>query len=185
MSQQSGGTVGSNDSVRDNASGNARGAIDTASVAAVADLADAGPKRRGGWPAGKPRSGTGSGAAAGTPSPDKSGSAGKSRQKEALDLSGIEAALVGIHAGLAMLTKNPVWEMPATEAEGIAKATANVARHYPKLAGHEKLVDWIMLIQVVGMAYGPRFYLSMPDKKEAPKTTTQPQSAVFPFPISN
>jgi len=84
-----------------------------------------------------------------------------------------------------MLTKNPVWEMPATEAEGIAKATANVARHYPKLAGHEKLVDWIMLIQVVGMAYGPRFYLSMPDKKDAPKTTTQPPSAVFPFPVSN
>lgn len=178
MSEQSSSPVGSPSGDDKRHGGNAGPAIDTASVAAVADLADGG-KRRGGWPKGKPRTGSDSGGSAAAGSPD-AGSSGprKAKEKIPVDLSGIEAALVGIHAGIAMLTKNPVWEMPASEAEGIAKATANVARHYPKLASHEKLIDWIMLIQVVGMAYGPRLYLSIPEKKEPEKKPTN----VAPFP---
>lgn len=80
-----------------------------------------------------------------------------------------------------MLTKNPVWEMPSSEAESVAKAVTNVARHYPKLAGHEKLVDWVMLIQTLGMVYGPRIYLSMPDKKEPPKPVQTPNLTVYPL----
>lgn len=83
-----------------------------------------------------------------------------------------------------MLTKNPVWEMPASEAESLAKATANVARHYPKLAGHEKLVDWVMLIQTIGMAYGTRIYLSMPDKPAA-KPAPAPNVMPFGMPMQN
>jgi len=81
-----------------------------------------------------------------------------------------------------MLTKNDDWNMSENEAASIAKATANVARHYPKLAGHEKLVDWIMLIQVLGMTYGPRIYLSMPDKEKSkpPASPSGPNLTQFP-----
>lgn len=163
---------------------NGGAAVDTNNVAPVSDLAGADkPKRRGGWPAGKPR-GTGGGsdnhsAGGGASAGSASGGRKTAAQKETLDLSGIEAALVGIHAGLAMLTKNPVWEMPKQEAESVAKAVANVARHYPKLAGHEKLVDWVMLIQALGMAYGTRIYLTMPDKKAEKK---EPPKNVSLFP---
>jgi hypothetical protein len=81
-----------------------------------------------------------------------------------------------------MLTKNPVWEMKPDEAASVAKATANVARHYPQLAGHEKLVDWVMLIQTIGMVYGPRVYLSMPDAKEKAKPPSAPASNLTMFP---
>jgi hypothetical protein len=71
--------------------------------------------------------------------------------------------------------------MPADEASALAKATANVARHYPALAGHEKLIDWVMLIQAVGIAYGTRVYLSMPEKPKQDK----PPATVYPFNQAN
>lgn len=174
MSQQSGGPVGSHDG-NGVATGNGPGgAIDPASVAPVDSLASSGgPKRAGGWPKGKPRGGSGNdgrdSAGSGNGGSSSAGTGKTGKKTEALDLSGIEAALVGIHAGLAALTKNPAWEMDNKEAESVGKAVANVARHYPKLAGHEKLVDWVMLIQTLGMVYGTRIYLSMPEKKASPK----------------
>jgi hypothetical protein len=183
MSEQSSGLVGSNDR-NGAANGTASGQpLDTSGVAAVNDIAGGDkPKRAGGWPKGKPRSGNNGSDSAGSGSGGSSASSARTSGKktEALDLSGIEAALVGIHAGIAMLTKNPIWEMQEAEAASVAKATANVARHYPKLAGHEKLVDWIMLIQTVGMIYGPRFYLSMPEKKAETKTAPPSNLTVFP-----
>jgi hypothetical protein len=54
-------------------------------------------------------------------------------------------------------------------------------RHYPSLAGHEKLADWAMLIQALAVTYGTRIYLSMPDKpKEKPAPKPAP-SNVAPF----
>lgn len=77
------------------------------------------------------------------------------------------------------MTKNPVWEISSEEAGALAKAAGNVAKHYPKLAGHEKLIDWAMLIQTIGVTYGTRIYLSMPEKKPEPK---QPPANVSQFP---
>lgn len=77
--------------------------------------------------------------------------------------------MTGIHAGIAILTGKEHWALAPDEAASIAKATENVARHYPALAGHDKLIDWVMLLQTLGMVYGTRVYLSMPDK---PKRVT-------------
>jgi hypothetical protein len=55
-----------------------------------------------------------------------------------------------------MLTKMPHWAIDEQEAETMAKSVANVARHYPKVASSQKLVDWTMLIGALGMAYVPR-----------------------------
>ena len=155
--------------------------IDTTIVDPVDSLENGG-KRRGGWPKGKPRTGDrGDGAGSGTAKPTDARPARAKAEKVSLDLSGIEAALVGIHAGIAALTGNDVWAMPQDEASALAKATANVARHYPALAGHEKLIDWVMLIQAVGIAYGTRIYLTMPEK---PKPESKP-ATVYPFNQAN
>lgn len=71
-------------------------------------------------------------------------------------MTGISGALAGIHLGIAMLTQQPHWNIDEQEAEAMAKAVANVARHYPKVAGSQKLIDWTMLIGALGMAYVPR-----------------------------
>jgi hypothetical protein len=71
-------------------------------------------------------------------------------------LSGISGALAGIHLGIAMMTKMDHWMLKDDEAEAMAKSVVNVARHYPKVASSQKLVDWSMLIGALGMIYVPR-----------------------------
>ena len=85
-----------------------------------------------------------------------------------------------------MLTKQEHWTITQAEAESTAKAVGNVARHYPSIAGHEKLVDWVMLIQTIGFVYGSRIYLSMPEKKQPPPTgqpVASPSGGVHLFPM--
>ena len=185
MSGQSENDGGSHDDTV-NDSGNSSGAVDSAAIPAVDDVAG---KRRGGWPKGKPRarrdsgSGNAGSAASGTAARKPAARA----QETALSLAGIEGALTGIHIALATLTGNEIWALQPAEASNIAKAAENVAKHYPNLAGHEKLVDWIMLIQALGMVYGPRLYLSIPkkEKRKPPAEATAPKSAapgvIFPF----
>lgn len=73
-----------------------------------------------------------------------------------MDLSGIAGAIVGIHLGIAALSKMPHWALDESEAEAIASSVVNVARHYPKVASSQKLVDWTMLLGALGVAYVPR-----------------------------
>jgi hypothetical protein len=179
VSEQSSGTIPGDDGNGSGTVGDKGSAIDPASIAPTADA----PAGRGGWPKGKPR-GTKPAAGGGTAGPAPAGKpAGKTApQKElALSTDGISALLIGIHTGIVALTKNSVWEIQTQEAEALAKATANVARHYPSLAGHEKLADWAMLIQALAVTYGTRIYLSIPDKpKEKPAPKPAP-SNVAPF----
>lgn len=68
--------------------------------------------------------------------------------------------------GIAMMTKHKHWELEEQEADAIAKSVANVARHYPKVAGSQKLVDWAMLVQTVGFMYVPRAMMSRDQVRE-------------------
>lgn len=55
----------------------------------------------------------------------------------------------------------------------MAQSVANVARHYPKVASSQKLVDWSMLIGALGMAYVPRVMETqrvMKDRKRQDRT---------------
>lgn len=130
------------------------GPVDTNAVG------DAPAPKRGGWPKGKSRGDTnrnngGSGSAS-------NGTARTARTQEKasqLDLSGIAGALVGIHMALAAIANVPELVMDDQEAENIAKSVVNVARHYPKVAGSQKLIDWSMLVGALGMAYVPRIMM--------------------------
>lgn len=62
--------------------------------------------------------------------------------------------------GVAMMTKMDHWGMDESEADAVAKSVVNVARHYPKVAASQKLVDWAMLIQALGVAYVPRVIMT-------------------------
>lgn len=75
-------------------------------------------------------------------------------------MSGIAGALAGIHLGIALMTKHEHWAIEEAEADAMAKSVANVARHYPKVAGSQKLIDWAMLASTVGMMYVPRIMVS-------------------------
>jgi hypothetical protein len=133
------------------------GAVDT-STAGDAPA----PKRKGGWPAGKPRGGSSSGGSRDSGSGNAGTAAPKRSQEKAapLDLSGIAAALTGIHMGIAMMSKQPHWELEEKEADAIAASVSNVARHYPKIAKSQKLVDWVMLAQTLGFMYVPRVLMT-------------------------
>lgn len=61
-----------------------------------------------------------------------------------------------------MLTKQPdIWSIEPEEAKAVSTAIGNVAKHYPSAAKSQKIVDWVMLMQCIGFAYGPRFYLQV------------------------
>lgn len=187
MHEQSIGTDGNVGSDDGTIVGNS-GPVDTAGTAPVDSVAG-GKRGGGGWPKGRPRKPAGSGSD-GVPSGSGSSNRGSARsgtqakEKAPLDLSGIENALIGIHIGIATLTSNEIWTLQPAEAKSAAQAVKNVARHYPNLAGHEKLVDWVMLIQTLGMMYGPRLYLSIPEKtKKKPATPPQDAGYVLPFPV--
>lgn len=85
-----------------------------------------------------------------------------------LDLGGIEAILLSIHTALAALTKNPKLCLTEAEAKDLAKASANVARHY-NVPVTAKVMDWTTLIVVCAAIYPQRF------KKDKVKDKAQPE----------
>jgi len=56
----------------------------------------------------------------------------------------------------AAILKTPELELSQPEAHSIASASAQVLRHYPAVVLPAQTVDWIALLSVIGMAYGPR-----------------------------
>ena len=64
--------------------------------------------------------------------------------------------MLAVHNGLAAVTGAPEFAIDQEEAEGLAKAAANVARHYntPKMA--QKTIDWLTLGSTLGAVYGTR-----------------------------
>jgi len=133
--------------------GDVDGVVDPASIGEGSDGGDATtnsgiaipPRRRGGWPKGKPRGSRAAGDTAG----------GKSKNAAAaLDLDGLSALLVMIHAGLAQRA-GPHWLMPEDEAKRLMTAAGNVMRHY-HIAATQKMVDIGALVTIACASYLPR-----------------------------
>lgn len=77
------------------------------------------------------------------------------------------------------LTQSVLFEIDENDAEKMAKAIANVTRHYdvPQMA--QKTVDWIMMIQCTGVIYGPRI-MAMRMERAARNAKPIPQSPMAP-----
>lgn len=93
-----------------------------------------------------------------------------------LDLGGIEAILLSVHSALAVLLKNPKLNLTEDEAKQLAKASANVARHYD-IPVTAKVMDWTTLIVVCASIYPSRF---KKDKtiKDKDKTPEEPKTQI-------
>lgn len=103
-------------------------------TAASGDPAGSGPKRRG----------------------RKPGSTNKSKAgASALDINGVEQILLSSHAMLAAMMGAPELLLDAKEANAVAVALNNVARHYD-LSATQKTLDWINLAMILGGTYGMR-----------------------------
>jgi hypothetical protein len=115
--------------------------------------------------------------------PDKRNADGSYRRKRArkggrkaasgspLSVSGIEAILLSIHAVAASSLNAPEIALDKTEANQLAAAVAEVARHYPTSID-PKVMAWINLAMVGGMVYGPRWWViraRVSSGKKAPK----------------
>lgn len=58
----------------------------------------------------------------------------------------------------AAATQTPELKLDSDEAQGMAKAIAEVARHYPTKVD-PKTLAWVNLIMALMVVYGPRIYL--------------------------
>lgn len=166
--ERAGGNAGSNG----NGAGERERPVDSAGkpflVSAIdtvdAEPGSAEPIRRG---RGRPRKSDDNRGSAGGSSAGGNAARANRPKKEGvvLDLSGIENALIGLHAGIAMFTRNEDWLLSDEEGRAAGSAIGNVARHYPAVAGSQKIVDWVMLIQTLGFMYGPRVMSEVSKRK--------------------
>jgi hypothetical protein len=97
-----------------------------------------------------------------------------------LDLSGIEGVLHSIFLVLAVKAGNH-WELSEDEATQVARAIANVARHYA-VARTQKAADWFQLIVIVAVLAFPRAVQSYQTQvatpaRQSPQGQTPPQPA--------
>jgi hypothetical protein len=77
-----------------------------------------------------------------------------------------------------MMTKHEHWALDEKEAEQMAKSITGVARHYPKVASSQKLIDWAMLFGTIGMAYVPRVMMTREIIEKTKKGQTSAEMAV-------
>lgn len=103
-------------------------------------------------------------------------SGSRTRQKSAVSLTGVEAILLSAHAMLAAATKQPGLALEKDEAEQLAKAVAEVAKHYDTSVDPKHLA-WFNLVAIVAMIYGPRIFMLSRGKSSTPETEAEP--AVF------
>lgn len=85
--------------------------------------------------------------------------AANSGAKSSFSVGGIEALLFSIHTMGAAALKAPELTLSEGEAQQMAIAITNVAKHYPTTIVDPKIVDWGNLLMCLGMAYGPRVYM--------------------------
>lgn len=172
MSEDTGGLGGRGGSVDagPNGNGGKAGPVDTTAIPP-----DAGPgtgtgtgKPRGPY---KPRAGGGdAGSAARTAGAART--APKEKVSRSVDLSGLEALLLGVHSGISAMLKSDVWELEEEEAKSLAVAASRVAAHYD-MGGSQKMIDWGMLLTTLGSVYGTRIMAASIDSKTKRKEQTQ------------
>lgn len=67
---------------------------------------------------------------------------------------------------LAAMTKSPAFAITENEAQSMASAANNVARHYD-MGATQKQLDWINLVMTLGGVYAPRMMMAKREKKAA------------------
>ncbi len=93
--------------------------------------------------------------------------------------------LIGIHTALAAISGEGKWLLDKEEAEQLAKATADVAKHYSVRGIDEKTQDWMQLIFVICTIYGVRLYIIASEKRAArPMKNVTPPAPPQPSPMN-
>jgi hypothetical protein len=105
--------------------------------------------------------------------------ASKAADAVSLDLGSFKDILYSTHAMLASIASAPGMAIDEDEAEKLAKAVANVSRHYDIPTMAQTTVDWVMLIQACGAIYGPRL-LAWKMDRAAKRARPAPQSPMAP-----
>jgi len=103
----------------------------------------------------------------------------KSADAISLDIGSFKDILYSTHAMIASIFNAPNVELDEDEAAKMAKAIANVTRHYDVPGMSQKTVDWIMCMQAAGAVYGPRMLAWRMDRvarmtKPAPQNPSAP-----------
>ena len=102
------------------------------------------------------------------------------KKTNAIDLGSFGDLLFSAHAMLATITGNSYVAIEQGEAEKLAKAMANVARHYDVPGLSQETLDWIGLIQTAGAIYGSRVMASRLERA-AQKRDNPPKPIVQPI----
>lgn len=104
------------------------------------------------------------------------------QETQVLDVNGCKAILLSIHTMLLGFTGAPEWAMDDKEAQSVAEAGCNVARHY-NVATTQKAIDWTNFAMTLGAVYGTRMVAASRRRKVAKQDINQPQEAgVIHFP---
>jgi hypothetical protein len=67
---------------------------------------------------------------------------------------------------LAAMMNAPALGISQQEANAVASAAANVARHYDLGSTSQQTADWCQLALALGVVYGPRIMAMMPERKK-------------------
>lgn len=94
-----------------------------------------------------------------------SNSGSKRKADNSASLESLTRVLVVMHLGIAAATKSPEMALEDTEAEALAKATANVMSEFD-IRPDPKIEALIGLVMVAGSIYGPRVYNIRERRKE-------------------
>ncbi len=89
------------------------------------------------------------------------------------DIAGFARQLVGVHAILASVTGNPIWQINDNEAAQLAASIEGIAAQYD-LEVNPKIAATLNFVFVTATIYGPRIYLMREMAKQTqPKPVKQ------------
>jgi hypothetical protein len=74
-----------------------------------------------------------------------------------MDVGGLESILFSLHTLASVSFQLPEAVITEPEAKAVAKAIANVERHYELGGVPQKVADWGNLFMVLGTVYGSRY----------------------------
>lgn len=95
--------------------------------------------------------------------PPKSATAAQP-ERLGLDAATLAPKIQGLHAMLAVLTKQPVFAISEVEAQMLAASLADVSKHYD-ISANSKTMSLVSLVAVAGMIYVPRVVALAPKPK--------------------
>ena len=98
-----------------------------------------------------------------------------------IDLTKLEASLLGIHIALATLLKTPELALDKNESAILARAMKDISVHYPVMQEimDSKIMDHVTFVGVLSGIYGSRFIAisNRLKKQQAEKNSAQPLGA--------